>query len=78
MMFLLYRYLAARIPAMDQAESEIFATLQENFPCTRSPESKGKEIKFVIFYFLATKSIPHFGHFPGFSEMTSGCMVQVY
>ncbi len=28
--------------------------------------------------FFSTSSIPHFGHFPGLSLITSGCMVQVY
>ena len=29
-------------------------------------------------YFFTTKSIPHFGHLPGWSATTSGCMGQVY
>jgi hypothetical protein len=27
---------------------------------------------------LGTKVIPHFGHLPGASEVTSGCIGQVY
>src|SRR5450759_2128689 len=28
-------------------------------------------------YFFSIKAIPHFGHLPGLSELTSGCIEQV-
>jgi hypothetical protein len=27
---------------------------------------------------VGTRSMPHFGHFPGLSEVTSGCIGQTY
>jgi hypothetical protein len=46
-----------------------------------SQASKGLKIPYEknvqVFYFFTTKSIPHFGHLPGLSDVTSGCIVQV-
>jgi len=30
-----------------------------------------------VSYFFTTNAIPHFGHLPGLSEVTSGCIEQV-
>jgi hypothetical protein len=35
-------------------------------------------VDFISVDFTSTNCIPHFGHLPGLSEITSGCILQVY
>ena len=35
-------------------------------------------VRVLVFLFFKTSVMPHFGHLPGLSCITSGCMTQVY